>query len=509
MRELYFSCIYCGKSLAVDEGGEGRVIRCVDCGYEQVVPEGEKRFECGGCGVEHIAAASASGSRVRCVRCGREIIVPEFVGGGECGGGGIGLRRILRGVVGVVYYCVLIGIVAFLVWVMIKEEGDGTRDVLVEGGFVDEGVSNRVVEISVAKEEVYVVKPHTGIMYDVKTVGVGVVSGGSGIVVSASNVVIEISEEQLRREERKMAEELFKVLRVGVSNVVKMSYDYGYNQEESCRIRRLREMFYLYLAAFNENGFSKEFSRQLGRVMRYSFAVEFVDGESSLRAMEALIVLLESIDSDVERFVYLMKTDFVRSWARRDYLVAYKVLEGIRVGGVDIKKEARRIRHLWDQVVHGIFDNEVDSGRREKYLRGASGRFFEYLVMDDVEDINDKVRDLIFLMMKYKTYGEVEGLCGILDKILKRYGDRIVSSEFYHMRMMLALDGEGDWERAEDSLMRMRRLVRGGLISTNDWGYQAAMRVYYKDFWWPGYEIARRYSIRMKSKEEERRSKKL
>ena len=38
MGDIIFNCPHCTKSLAIDERGAGRKVKCVDCGNELTVP---------------------------------------------------------------------------------------------------------------------------------------------------------------------------------------------------------------------------------------------------------------------------------------------------------------------------------------------------------------------------------------------------------------------------------------------------------------------------------------
>lgn len=75
MSDIYFKCA-CGKSLAVDEAGIGRIVSCVDCGKPVRVPAPEIEFECEGCGETLFAPSTILGDRIQCVVCSCGMTVP-------------------------------------------------------------------------------------------------------------------------------------------------------------------------------------------------------------------------------------------------------------------------------------------------------------------------------------------------------------------------------------------------------------------------------------------------
>ncbi len=78
MSDIYFKC-ECGKSLAVDEAGIGRVVSCVDCGKPVLVPDPELEFDCEGCGERLLAPWSIAGDRIKCASCGHRMLVPGVI----------------------------------------------------------------------------------------------------------------------------------------------------------------------------------------------------------------------------------------------------------------------------------------------------------------------------------------------------------------------------------------------------------------------------------------------
>ncbi|MFA5043328.1 MAG: hypothetical protein WC381_04480 [Kiritimatiellia bacterium] len=76
MAYIYFKCS-CGKSLAIDERGVGRIIECVDCGKRVTVPEWEYAFTCSECDATFGAASGIADDCARCVICGDKFIVPR------------------------------------------------------------------------------------------------------------------------------------------------------------------------------------------------------------------------------------------------------------------------------------------------------------------------------------------------------------------------------------------------------------------------------------------------
>ena len=79
MADVYFQC-KCGQSLAVDEHGVGRRVKCVGCGVPLEVPAYEMEFTCELCRATMLAPLALGGSEIKCMVCGRHQTVPDAYG---------------------------------------------------------------------------------------------------------------------------------------------------------------------------------------------------------------------------------------------------------------------------------------------------------------------------------------------------------------------------------------------------------------------------------------------
>ncbi|MCA1810121.1 MAG: hypothetical protein ABR497_11850 [Kiritimatiellia bacterium] len=75
MADIYFNC-RCGKSLAVDERNAGRTVTCVDCTSPVRVPTPEIEFGCEHCPATLLAPLAAAGKIIACTCCGHTMAVP-------------------------------------------------------------------------------------------------------------------------------------------------------------------------------------------------------------------------------------------------------------------------------------------------------------------------------------------------------------------------------------------------------------------------------------------------
>lgn len=78
MSNMYFQCS-CEKSLAVDEAGVGRTVKCPDCGRPIVIPPADIHWDCKKCNESMAAPKEMSGADVQCVGCGAAQPVPSKI----------------------------------------------------------------------------------------------------------------------------------------------------------------------------------------------------------------------------------------------------------------------------------------------------------------------------------------------------------------------------------------------------------------------------------------------
>lgn len=74
--DIYFKC-RCGKSLAIDEAGLGRMVDCPECGYQFMIPTPVLKWACPGCGASMLAPEEMRGETVQCLSCQTEVRAPD------------------------------------------------------------------------------------------------------------------------------------------------------------------------------------------------------------------------------------------------------------------------------------------------------------------------------------------------------------------------------------------------------------------------------------------------
>lgn len=77
MADIYFKCEHCQKSLAVDETGAGKKVKCSDCGKPITIPHPEIECDCD-CGKPMLAPKSMAGEKVQCVECNEYVEIPAL-----------------------------------------------------------------------------------------------------------------------------------------------------------------------------------------------------------------------------------------------------------------------------------------------------------------------------------------------------------------------------------------------------------------------------------------------
>ena len=76
MVDVYFNC-RCGKNLAVDATGVGRMVNCPDCGYRCMIPTPVLQWDCPQCGAALLAPDEMRGKTIQCLACRSEVRVPD------------------------------------------------------------------------------------------------------------------------------------------------------------------------------------------------------------------------------------------------------------------------------------------------------------------------------------------------------------------------------------------------------------------------------------------------
>lgn len=85
----------------------------------------------------------------------------------------------------------------------------------------------------------------------------------------------------------------------------------------------------------------------------------------------------------------------------------------------------------------------------------------------------------------------------VVDEWWDKYGESLTVGDYYFSRVWVALFGEGDWEKASETLRRISHLAEAGQISPEDRAYRQLTQVYYERIFAPGYELRRQNRTRV------------
>ena len=132
--------------------------------------------------------------------------------------------------------------------------------------------------------------------------------------------------------------------------------------------------------------------------------------------------------------------------------------------------------------------------RRKAFQDKRERNLLGYL-RDEAIPFEWRTKDLRWWAANLKTTGETEKAAGLLNIWQKKYDRKIETPEFFEMRMMVALHGEGDWEKAREMVGRMRELVHQGVVPADNRIWKNMTSKYYKYILMPEYEIKRQYRI--------------
>lgn len=111
----------------------------------------------------------------------------------------------------------------------------------------------------------------------------------------------------------------------------------------------------------------------------------------------------------------------------------------------------------------------------------------------DAESVPARFRSMLLrcLLAHYDAKREVGAMAPLVERLWR--GRTETTSDLCYTRMYVALYGEGDWDKARQTLMEINRLLAGENARPDEArGYERATALYYANLLLPGLELMRR-----------------
>ena len=188
----------------------------------------------------------------------------------------------------------------------------------------------------------------------------------------------------------------------------------------------------------------------------------------------------EFMDETAVKFLEKVSPDAVRGW--KFFAPSYE--EGFVLAAATLppKRRAAFARKREDGLLHRLQDESVSINTRSDQLGSYASQLY--------------------------GEGEVDRATALLDPWWTKYGEKIHSPLFYSARFHTACYGTGDWAKACETLRRMDKLVKAGVIPSEDPLYKLMLGNYHKNVPYSEEELKRRAAILNEEKKKARKNAK-
>lgn len=543
MADIYFKCA-CGKSLAVDENGAGQTVLCVDCGQPVEVPDFDIEFACEACQTAHAAPITVGGDRIKCTICGHCMTVPrpgidiKPVWADPLGRSGFQVRRRpkpepasvesnwyrpSRLIAGTVAVVLLLVAGVRLSQRFIPEFQAVSKQRTIAQNANDKPSSLQVVNNQPeAKSAKLIKKPD-----NIRTVS------------SAKN---RPAKKSLPMSKPVIKEEVINVVKVASIPVLsqptqimpaKASVDTATVMSIIHPAKQLLDEYNEVKEILLQNPTDKKNAVLTGKIKKCrKYVLEYtrthtgsdLDGPYWLNAVKGILWLSSYREwNTFEEADRAMREDL-------DILAeAEPEKQGLNIQGmfhvillheqVWYKQSPEKCAEWLDKACELAYDEGNDSlmehwkfaapgneiglifaastlpPERCKAFQDKRERNLTGYLRDENISLDKRTRDLWWWTVNLKTVGQMEKAAKLLDAWQKKYDRRIETPLFFEERMLIAMHGDGDWEKAREMLGRIRQLVKKGIVPEDNWSWNNMTSKYYKYILVPEYEIKRQYWI--------------
>ena len=546
MAYIYFKCT-CGKSLAIDENGAGQTVLCVDCGQPVVVPEAEIEFGCDGCQTVLLGPVTLGGDQIKCANCGHRMNVPRLgidikpAWSDPLKRSGFQVRRrpkheptsygnsyrSARLIIGTVSAVLLLAAGAILAHRFIPEfkESPRTKTISQNEQPLSLNIANNQaannpaklikkpdnvrtvssVKSRPAKKSLPVSKPA------IKEKAVNIVKATTVPALSRLNQVMPVksstdtaSEKNMIHPAKKLLDEYNEAKEILLQNPTDKK-----NAVLAGKIKKCRKHILEYTRTHMGNDLDgPNWMNAVKGILWLSSYREWKTFEEADRAMrEAFDILTEA---EPEKQGLNITTMFYATlmheqvWHKQ---APEKCAEWLDKACELAYDEGNA--ELAEKLLFFAPGNEIDLifaasilplERRKAFQEKRERNLLGYLNNEAIS-LDKRTRDLWWWTVNLKTAGQMDKAAKLLDAWQKKYDHRIETPLFFEERMLIALHGDGDWEKAREMLGRIRQLVKKGIVPEDNWSWNNMTGKYYKYMLVPEYEIKRQYWIERKNEQ--------
>lgn len=536
MADVYFKCT-CGKSLAVDANGVGQTVLCVDCGQPIEVPNFDIEFACEACQTTHMAPITVGGDRIKCTICGHCMTVPrpgidiKPVWADPLGCSGFQVRRrpkpeafkpawyplksrtLLTATLGLAFVA---GVYLVPQFITKRQVGTDRQERAQVQPYTNKPAKNAVPSIADSGLEIKKLTERTTLLEKEQKKTIVIASEPA-----RNNSVTNVTTSQMMSANSRATPAFVDpgIVKKVIADPAKPLLD-EYNAVKAIllqnptdkknavligKIKKCREHVLeytrthtgidldgpcwmnavvgtLWLSSYREWNSFEEADRAIREAMDILAEAEPEKPGLNIQAMFDAILLHEQV-------WYRQAPERCAEWLDEACELAYD--------GGNTSLEERWGFIAPNREINLIFAASIIPPERRKAFQDKRERTLLSYLKDEVIPFEWRTKDLWWWAVNLKTMGEMQKAARLLDAWQKQYDRRIEAPLFFEIRMLIAVHGDGDWEKAREMVGRMRELVRKEIVPEDNWSWNNMTGKYYKYILTPPYEIKRQYRIEM------------
>ncbi len=506
MNDIYFKC-QCGKSLAVDLAGAGRIVRCANCACPVEVPDPGIEFTCPLCGELHLGSADIEGDEVACTGCGEHFIVlasaktdtsPWLRALALC-------RRAALPLAAVAAIALLMAekgrrhVFVDETRVLVEMRDPAAEPLMIEA-FTHRAVPDGATEPE-AREEVESVESAAESQDD----------------QVPSQAVARLEEsEPLPEEERVAAVET--LADSGENPAKELAERYQTVWEEHCnitpwkhdakfadRVRAFREEFMEYTSTHSGPDLNNlHWFNTAKSLLWLSSLREHESFEAADRLFRENVETIASARTDDTAMNNLIIFEslllHMQQWvSKAPPDASARLLDEAAV--IAAESDNGAVRKRWGfsggahhiQVMFALSSlTTMNPKERAEFRASRMEKMLVYL-NDESIPLNFRTQTVCWWAAYLSGEHDGAGAISVLDGWRRKYGDKIVKADFYELRMLYAFHYEADLAGARELFMHAARLVREGRIEKGARAWVNMSDKYFKYLLLPEYEVKRRY----------------
>ncbi len=198
--------------------------------------------------------------------------------------------------------------------------------------------------------------------------------------------------------------------------------------------------------------------------------------------------------------------NMAQSWVDKKTLESSKLFDQLEAMALETGLEC--VRDIWGPQARSLhtrfmkYAENVPDEQRDEFMARQMQQLARHLLDDSTPKRNRAaaLRGWIALLDKH---GSLTDALPVIEEWAGRYPDEALEMNYYFARLWVELYGEGDWDKAERTMLLATREARNGgkLFDRNH--YAEVINLFYELQFQPGYELQRRRTIRQKAEVED------